>query len=311
MNNPIRLSTLLILVAICGAIYLLVFGFFKSERPLYFGIATHEMPKPEKINQLTDQIKLKPQILVFPIHWPAKNEISMADFPTAAIKSLWDEGVVPCLTWMPSSMEKGEEKTISFDQIKQGSYDDYLKKFTDGINTLDFPLIIRFAPDMNMQAHHWGVDPKNFGASSAELYKTIYQYVVNFFRQQNVHNVLWAFSPSTDSVPKEDWNKASSYYPGSDYVDILGMGGYNAGRNAQGQAVWRGFMLSLNLSTVILSPLPRQNQLLFLRQLLWNKVMTVMPGLLKLWKLANHGAFQLLSGPMPKKSGTLKTWMRK
>lgn len=47
MNNSIKLMTVLILAAVCGTIYLLVFGLFKSDRPLYFGVALQEVPHAE------------------------------------------------------------------------------------------------------------------------------------------------------------------------------------------------------------------------------------------------------------------------
>ena len=35
------------------------------------------------------------------------------------------------------------------------------------------------------------------------------------------------FIPNANSVPQEPWNSATLYYPGDQYVDILGMDGYD------------------------------------------------------------------------------------
>ncbi|MBU1026402.1 MAG: hypothetical protein KKA31_01585, partial [Candidatus Margulisbacteria bacterium] len=42
-------------------------------------------------------------------------------------------------------------------------------------------------------------------------------------------NVKWVWSPNHLSFPNESWNEASDYYPGSAYVDWIGIDGYNWG----------------------------------------------------------------------------------
>ena len=43
------------------------------------------------------------------------------------------------------------------------------------------------------------------------------------------HNVLWVWNPNEKSFPNFTWNAMELYYPGNEYVDIIGLTGYNTG----------------------------------------------------------------------------------
>ena len=88
---------------------------------------------------------------------------------------------------------------------------------------------------MNLDRYHWGTAKEDYGARSPELYKSMFKYVVSLVRRAGAKNVLWVFCPNAESVPNPNflpdasWNKVGNYYPGADFVDILGMDGYNWG----------------------------------------------------------------------------------
>lgn len=227
MNGSIKWITILILAAVCGTFYLLTFGLFKQERQLYFGIAVHDLPRSENLQQLSQNLKFQPQIFVFALPWSN-------DLPIDTLNSLWKTGMVPSITW----------ETNALDQIKNGRFDTYLKKMANGFNKLEFPVIIRFTPDMNHKM--------SLNSSSPSLYKETYQYIINFFRQHQVKNILWAFTPYATSLPQVNWNTISNYYPGNDYIDIVGMDGYNIKQESQKwNALWQGF-------NIIFEPLYRE-----------------------------------------------------
>ncbi|OIP49011.1 MAG: hypothetical protein AUK28_04170 [Desulfobacterales bacterium CG2_30_60_27] len=59
-----------------------------------------------------------------------------------------------------------------------------------------------------------------------ELYKQAYRYVVNRVRARGAHRIRWVFHANNLSFPAAPWNSIAQYYPGADYVDLLGVSAY-------------------------------------------------------------------------------------
>ena len=53
-----------------------------------------------------------------------------------------------------------------------------------------------------------------------------YRYVVDRVRARGARNIQWMFQTNNYSFPMDTWNFAPAYYPGSDYVDWLGLSVY-------------------------------------------------------------------------------------
>lgn len=78
--------------------------------------------------------------------------------------------------------------------------------------------------------------PKPHGGSYAQFIAA-WRRVVTVFRQAGVRNVQWVFNPTTDTYPGT--TDVRLIYPGSAYVDVLGLDGYNWGSGKGLQ--WRSF----------------------------------------------------------------------
>ncbi len=72
------------------------------------------------------------------------------------------------------------------------------------------------------------------------MYKEVWKYVYRIFKENGADNVLWVWNPHDISFPNFGWNHSLNYYPGDEYVDIVGMTGYNTGNYYPGE-IWRGF----------------------------------------------------------------------
>jgi beta-mannanase len=96
-------------------------------------------------------------------------------------------------------------------------------------------VIVRFAHEMNLSRYHWGGSMDDYGPESPGKYRDMFRHVVRIFRESGAGNALFAFCPNAESVPnpmhdpEAGWNRAARYYPGDEYVDVLGMDGYNWG----------------------------------------------------------------------------------
>ncbi len=59
-----------------------------------------------------------------------------------------------------------------------------------------------------------------------ETFKKAYRHVVDRVRARGARNVIWVFHVMNYSIPQEEWNEMAQYYPGSDYVDWVGLSVY-------------------------------------------------------------------------------------
>ena len=60
------------------------------------------------------------------------------------------------------------------------------------------------------------------------------------FTTAGATNAVWVFSPNNGNSPDEAWNQWANYYPGDNYVDWMGIDGYNWG-TTQAWSSWATF----------------------------------------------------------------------
>ena len=70
------------------------------------------------------------------------------------------------------------------------------------------------------------VDDKPDQWEGPERFKAAYRHVVDRVRARGARNIKWMFHTNNYSYPLDTWNFAPAYYPGSDYVDWLGLSVY-------------------------------------------------------------------------------------
>ena len=114
----------------------------------------------------------------------------------------------------------------STDEISLGSYDanialwaTHVKQYLDlggGRTVIVAPL-----QEMNHDGTPWGCDPGS--------YKSAYRKFVDTFRAMGMDEtkVRWAFAPNNWTSP--GCGAIADYYPGDDYVDVIGISAYNWG----------------------------------------------------------------------------------
>ena len=202
--------------------------------PWVWGAALEGHPiTPDILARQVNESGLKPGIVLFFLSWPAPG--AKGGFPLASLKNIHQARAAACLTWEPMYHDaKGTETAVLHEHILSGAYDPYLTDFARAARQWGRPFIIRFAHEMNLLRYHWGTGRQAYGPASPGVYKKMYRYVVDLFRREGANNVLWAFCPNAESQPHPQWdgakwNRASAYYPGDAYVDLMGMDGYNWG----------------------------------------------------------------------------------
>jgi hypothetical protein len=76
-----------------------------------------------------------------------------------------------------------------------------------------------------------------------ETFKKAWRHVVDRVRARGATNVLWVFQPNNYSDPPGflSWNQPAAYYPGSKYVDWLGLSVYGKQTSNLEDSKWCGF----------------------------------------------------------------------
>ncbi len=204
--------------------------------PSLWGFALDGYPiTPGRIEGVEAASGLRPDMIVFFLQWPSGEDRSTGEFPFESLEAIAASGAVPCVTWEPMYVKGDREIVISHADVLGGRYDGYIERFAEKARSWKKPLLIRFAHEMNLKRYHWGTAENEYGPESPVIYRKMYRHVVDVFRRSGAGNVLWVFCPNAEAVPNgthdpsASWNVLSAYYPGDDYVDVLGVDGYNWG----------------------------------------------------------------------------------
>lgn len=155
-------------------------------------------------------------------------------FNTLLASKLWLDNKALLVTWYPSkSIRRSPVNQPSYRlrDILKGKFDTYINKWAKDVKDWKRPVIVRFAPEMNGNWLPWG----SLYTTPREYIKT-YRYVVDIFKANNVQNVSWMWSPNVVNENED----LLDYYPGDEYVDWVGLSGFNWG-GLESFNEWRSF----------------------------------------------------------------------
>jgi beta-mannanase len=158
-------------------------------------------------------------------------------FPTANLNVEWLHSSLPLVFWSPwdkpYEQNRGPDK-FNLSDIIAGKWDGYIDKWADAAREFGHPMIVAFGVEMNGDWFPWsGVyyggdkwieDEETW--EGPEHFKAAYRHVVDRVRARGASNIKWMFHSNNYSYPMDTWNFAPTYYPGSEYVDWLGLSVY-------------------------------------------------------------------------------------
>jgi hypothetical protein len=161
-------------------------------------------------------------------------------FPRTQVRSILKSGSIPVITWEPwlTDFEQKDftqplkpvdtrDKNGMID-IASGLYDDYIRKWAKEAAKINEPILLRFGHEMNDPYRYpWG--PQN---NKADEYVEAWRHVHDLFKEERALNVFWVWSPH----PAYGWFDA--YYPGTEFVDWVGVGALNYGTVAYWSKWW-------------------------------------------------------------------------
>lgn len=155
-----------------------------------------------------------------------------ATFPLEELKRAYDErGQIAELTLHLLSGPNGDDylKNNTFG-ILDGKYDRYIKRWAAGLKEFGHPVLLRCSNEMNST---WCKYSGSLLMCDPDVYIRLWQHVYDIFEQEGVQNAIWIFNPFDNDYPPVNWNNMIAYYPGDEYVQMIGLTAYSAGEYYQ------------------------------------------------------------------------------
>ncbi|MCU1548087.1 MAG: beta-mannanase [Arthrobacter sp.] len=198
-----------------------------STAALRFGIATAGGPlasaELEEVSQLAGE---SPASVLF-----------YKDFlqapPISEMNAVRARGAVPLVTWEPWAWGGGlEQPAYSLNRIAAGDFDAHINNWGQALAAWGYPVQLRFAHEMNGNWYPWA---EGVNGNRAGDYVRAWQHVHDVVAAAGATNVSWVWSPN---VPYYGSTELAGLFPGADYVDVVGLDGYNWGTSAS----WSGWI---------------------------------------------------------------------
>jgi hypothetical protein len=184
-------------------------GDILGDRPL-FGVML-----PERTEKAVDAIEkatdCRPELI--------KVFASVEDGISA--KTLAEVPGTPLLSIEPWSTAGGEEQADwRLARTIDGTWDEKYATIARAVVAYQKPILVRFAHEMNGHWYPWGSTNGNRKGEYVKAWK----HVVGLFRDMGATNALWVWSPNI--IRGADSRTLKEFWPGKDYVDVVGLTGY-------------------------------------------------------------------------------------
>ena len=153
-------------------------------------------------------------------------------FPRGGCEVVDARGATPMLSLELWHWGGGRDHESLLPTILTGGYDDFFQAYARDAKAYGKPVYLRFGFEMNGDWFSWGNQPPEF--------KAAWQHAHAIFSAEGADNVIWVWAPNFVSIPREN-NPIESYYPGDEFVDWVGVDGYNFGDHHDQWHSWESF----------------------------------------------------------------------
>ena len=166
-------------------------------------------------------VKVASYFYGFGDEFPASTELAFASDGNRDVLLSWDMGPTRFTDW------------------SAGKYDGYLRTIAAHAAAYPYPVYVRPWPEMNGDWQDFqptAAGTTRYGGTPAQFIAA-WRHVVTVVRAAGGGTIRWVFNPTTDTYAGT--TDVRTIWPGSGYVDVLGLDGYNWGNGGQFQ--WREF----------------------------------------------------------------------
>ncbi len=202
-----------------------LFGIYRPDEELF---------DSDTVKLIEKTYSLKIDILSFYRAWnncEVKDELNW-------IENISKTGKDVMITWEPWNLVNSSKRSdyIKLEEILNGAYDRYITDFVDAISIIEKTVYLRPMHEMNGNWYPWCGKVND---NSAELYIKVWHYLYERTKKYNP-DLLFVWSPYVESVPDTLDNRMEKYFPGENFVDFIGLDGYNWG-NEREWSCWKSF----------------------------------------------------------------------
>lgn len=203
-------------------------GIGPEERRVWWGAymdfgETEDGVTLEGIEKFEGLAGARPAIIASSSYWGEQT------FPKDNLELIARHGAVPMIYWSPWDRpyeeSKGPDK-FALTEILAGKWDSYIDMWGDGAKAFGRPFFVSLCNEMNGDWFPWSGHFYGGENGGSETFKKAWHYIVDRVRARGATNVMWVFHVNNFPAENDEWNVFASYYPGSDYVDWLGLSVY-------------------------------------------------------------------------------------
>lgn len=141
-------------------------------------------------------------------------------FALSYVKIIDSAGAVPMISWELWIWGENPKKNY-LKAILEKQFDSYFIQWCRDFREWGKPIFIRPGFEMNGNWFAWCGNPEKF--------KSAWKHIYKLFKREGCSNAIWVWAPNTKSFPDKEWNQMEKYYPGDEFVDWVGLDGYNWG----------------------------------------------------------------------------------
>jgi len=197
--------------------------YFNDQARLQWGIFETDAPvKFTELKNIEDKLDFTFPILLY--YTAILENKEMHPNLAVALDHAKKEGRILELTLQTAEQTPGKGNMVY--DVLDGKYDTYLKNYAREVVSSGAPVFFRLANEMNGD---WCVYSSHHTSKDTDIFKAFYYYIYRFFEEAGADNVIWVWNPNGKSFPDFKWNDELCYYPGDEFVDVIGMTSYNTG----------------------------------------------------------------------------------
>jgi hypothetical protein len=192
-----------------------------AEPDLTLGVWSGQPWEPGNLDAVTTLLGRAPSIFLTYQGWDR-------GFYASDMQQIAQRGAAHVVTWVPTG--------YTLQSIASGSHDAFIRAWASGAAAWGGRIYLRPMHEMNGDWYSWG---RGVNGNTPSDFIAAWRHMHDIFVAQGATNVMWVWSPNVrygSELPLAD------LYPGSGYVDWLGLDGYNWGLDPHlGQPAWQSF----------------------------------------------------------------------
>lgn len=196
-------------VAIMAAVALVAWAPWRPDHPAqpvrYLGIYEQDSPYSYAgVDHFASAIGRQPDLVLYYSHW-------LDPFQASFASQAAEHGAITLVQLAPVN--------VSLADIANGRFDSYLRSYAAAVKAFGRQVILSFGHEMNGNWYSWG-----YQHTPAKVFVAAWQHLVTVFRAVGASNVTWLWTVNIVDGPRV--SDPSSWWPGSSYVNWVGLDGY-------------------------------------------------------------------------------------